>query len=172
MEKLSTRRQWERDCKELVRLGLLMSRVALDWTLSRRWREDLGAPPQTWEQFSREGRILDLYIVNSSEGEKATSSRRKTEMWGFQFRLDEIEKGQVEWKKMKFPVYDHSWKQGGNLGPCFHEMFTWYDNLWCLFLIVRNMVVTTLLLYICQVIGKKWGWSVTMLWNIRIGRVL
>jgi len=64
--------------------------------LSRRWREDLGAPPQTWEQFSREGRILDLYIVNSSEGEKATSSRRKTEMWGFQFRLDEIEKGQVE----------------------------------------------------------------------------
>ena len=44
-----------------------MRRMALDWTLSRRQRVDFGAPPQTWEQYSREGRIWDLYIV---EGEK------------------------------------------------------------------------------------------------------
>jgi len=37
----------ERDCRELMRFGLLMRRIALDWTLSRRWREDLGAPPKT-----------------------------------------------------------------------------------------------------------------------------
>ena len=45
MERSATRRRWERDCGELVRFGLLMRRIALDWTLSRRWREDLGAPP-------------------------------------------------------------------------------------------------------------------------------
>ena len=32
-----------------MRLGLLMRRMALDWTLSRRQRVDFGAPPQTWE---------------------------------------------------------------------------------------------------------------------------
>ena len=32
-----------RDCRDLVRFGLLMRRIALDWSLSRRWREDLGA---------------------------------------------------------------------------------------------------------------------------------
>ena len=42
--------------------GLLMRRMALDWTLSRRQRVDFGAPPQTWEQYSNEGRIWDLYI--------------------------------------------------------------------------------------------------------------
>ena len=45
-----------------MRLGLLMRRMALDWTLSRRQRVDFGAPPQTWEQYSKEGRIWDLYI--------------------------------------------------------------------------------------------------------------
>ena len=65
MERSATRRRWERDCRELVRLGLLMRRIALDWTLSRRLREDLGAPPQTLEQYFREGRIWDLHIVNS-----------------------------------------------------------------------------------------------------------
>ena len=44
-------------------LGLLMRRMALDWTLSRRHRVDFGAPSQTWGQYSREGRIWDLYIV-------------------------------------------------------------------------------------------------------------
>ena len=47
MERSATRRRWERDCRELVEFGLLMRRIALDWTLSRRLREDLGAPPQT-----------------------------------------------------------------------------------------------------------------------------
>ena len=46
----------ERDWRDLVKLGLFMRRVALDRTLSRRCR-DLGAPPQKWEQYSREGRI-------------------------------------------------------------------------------------------------------------------
>ena len=31
-----------------------MRRMALDWTLSRRQRVDFGAPPQTWEQYSKE----------------------------------------------------------------------------------------------------------------------
>ena len=65
MERFATRRRWERACSDLVGFGLLMRRIALDWTLSRRWRIDLGAPPQTWEQYSREGQIWDLYIVNS-----------------------------------------------------------------------------------------------------------
>ena len=47
MEGSATRRRWERDFRELVRFGLLMRRIALDWTLSRRLREDLGAPPRT-----------------------------------------------------------------------------------------------------------------------------
>ena len=40
-----------------MRLGLLMRRMALDWTLSRRQRVDFEAPPQTWEQCSKEGLI-------------------------------------------------------------------------------------------------------------------
>ena len=48
-----------------------MNRVALDWTLSRIWREDLGAPPQKWEQYSREGLIWDLYIVNALNSENS-----------------------------------------------------------------------------------------------------
>ena len=54
MERSATRRRCERDCRELVRFGLLMRRIALDWTLSRRWREDVETPPQSWEQYSRE----------------------------------------------------------------------------------------------------------------------
>ena len=37
----------ERETGELLRFGLLMRWIALDWTLSRRWRDDLGAPPQS-----------------------------------------------------------------------------------------------------------------------------
>ena len=32
---------------KLVKFGLLMRRMALDWTLSRRWGGYLGAPPMT-----------------------------------------------------------------------------------------------------------------------------
>ena len=79
-----------------------MRHIALDWTLSRRLREDLGVPPQTWEQYSREGRICDLYIVNSRKGEKKSRSRKKAEFLrcmlcngmdvGFRVRQDEQEK--------------------------------------------------------------------------------
>ena len=47
MERSATRRRWERDCRELLTLGLLMRRIALDWTLSTKSRADLGALPQT-----------------------------------------------------------------------------------------------------------------------------
>ena len=57
-----TNRRWERGWRDVVRLGLLMRRMALDCTLSRRQRVDFGAPPQTWEQCSKEGRIWDLYV--------------------------------------------------------------------------------------------------------------
>ena len=46
-----------------MRLGLLMRRMALDWTLLRRQRVDFEAPPQTWEQYSNKVQIWDLYIV-------------------------------------------------------------------------------------------------------------
>ena len=39
--KIALIRRWERYCRELVRFGLLMRRIALHWTLSRRWRADL-----------------------------------------------------------------------------------------------------------------------------------
>ena len=32
----------------------------LDWTLSRRQRVDFGAPPQTWEQYSKEELAVSL----------------------------------------------------------------------------------------------------------------
>ena len=50
-----------------MRLGLLMRPMALDWTLSRKQRVEFGAPPQTWEQYSKEGRIWDLYIDRRRE---------------------------------------------------------------------------------------------------------
>ena len=50
-----------------MRLGLFMRQMALDWTLWRRTRVDFGAPPQTWGQYSKEGRIWDLYIVREDE---------------------------------------------------------------------------------------------------------
>ena len=62
MEGSQTKWRWERGWRDLVRLGLLMRRMALDWILSRRQIVDLGALPQTWEQYSKEGRIWDLYI--------------------------------------------------------------------------------------------------------------
>jgi len=48
MERSATRQQWERDCGNLLRFRLLMRWFALDWILSRRCGEDLGAPFQTW----------------------------------------------------------------------------------------------------------------------------
>ena len=53
-----------------MRLGLLLRPMALDWTLSRRQRVDFGAPPQTWEQCSKEGRIWDFCVVNRCEDGK------------------------------------------------------------------------------------------------------
>ena len=45
------------DDRKEARFGLLMRRMALDWTLSRRQRVDFAALPQTWEQYSKERRI-------------------------------------------------------------------------------------------------------------------
>ena len=44
MERSPTKRRWKRGWSDLVRLGLLMRRMALDWTLLRRQRVDFGAP--------------------------------------------------------------------------------------------------------------------------------
>ena len=54
-----------------------MSRMALDWTLSRIQRVDFEAPPQTWEQYSKEGWIWDLYIylLNMEEEYGPTQKR-------------------------------------------------------------------------------------------------
>ena len=65
MEGSETTRQWEGDCRELVRFGLLMRRIALDWTLSRRWREDLGTPPP-----KHESSIWSIFFT--CEGKKVT----------------------------------------------------------------------------------------------------
>ena len=56
--------------RDLVRLGLLMRRMAFGWDLSSRQKIDLAAPPQTWEQHSKEGQIWDLYVVSRREDEK------------------------------------------------------------------------------------------------------
>ena len=50
MERSPTNRRWERGWRDLVRLGLLMRRMALDWTLSRKQRVDFRAPPQMWDR--------------------------------------------------------------------------------------------------------------------------
>ena len=42
----------ERDWRDLVRLGLFMRRMALDWTLSRRFKED------TWEHHPKHGSCI------------------------------------------------------------------------------------------------------------------
>ena len=70
MERSPAKRLRERSWRDLVRLGLLMRRMALDWTLSRRQRVDFGAPPQAWKQYSTEGRIWDLYIDRRCADEK------------------------------------------------------------------------------------------------------
>ena len=56
-----------------MRLEFFVRRIALDWSLSRRQRVDFEAPPQTWEQYSKEGRIWDLYIVRGWEDETRLS---------------------------------------------------------------------------------------------------
>ena len=53
-----------------MRLALLMRRMALDWNLSRRQRMYLGAPPQTCEQYSKEGQMWDLNVVSRRGDEK------------------------------------------------------------------------------------------------------
>ena len=64
-ERSATRRRWERDWRELVRFGLLMRRMDLDWTLSRRWREDLGHHPRygsrTQEKVESE---IFIYLID------------------------------------------------------------------------------------------------------------
>ena len=45
-----------------MRLGLLMRRITFDKTLSSRQRVDFGAPPQTWEQYSKKGPNWNFYI--------------------------------------------------------------------------------------------------------------
>ena len=57
MERSPTKRRRERGWRDLVRLGLLMRRMALDWALSRRQRVDFGAPPQTWEQYYSSNKV-------------------------------------------------------------------------------------------------------------------
>ena len=51
--------------EDLVRLGLLIRRMALDWNLPGRLRADFGAPLQTWEQYSKEGRISACWLTCS-----------------------------------------------------------------------------------------------------------
>ena len=60
MERSPTNGRWERVSRDLVRLGFSIRRIALDLTLSRRQGVDFGAPPETWEQYSKEGQIWDL----------------------------------------------------------------------------------------------------------------
>ena len=50
-----------------MRLGLLMRRMVLDWTLSRRKRVDFGAPTQKWEQYSKEGRTWDFHMIRNDD---------------------------------------------------------------------------------------------------------
>ena len=56
-----------------MRLGLLMRKMALDWTLSSIQRVDFGATLQTWEHYANDGRLWDLYILGKLMGKKESS---------------------------------------------------------------------------------------------------
>ena len=61
-----------------MRLGLFIRRMALNWTLSRRCREDLETPPQTCGQYpQRRMNLRFVYTQQLRRSEKATGSREK-----------------------------------------------------------------------------------------------
>ena len=66
--------------KRLERFGevrIIDETNGFDWTLSIRQRVDFGAPPQTWEQYSKEGRIWDLYIDRLEDEKNPRALARK-----------------------------------------------------------------------------------------------
>ena len=140
MERSPTKRRWERGWRDLVRLGLLMRRMALDWNLSRRQRVDFGVPPQTWEQYSKEGRIWDLYIDRRWEDEKNPQAlaRRpsfwyaclsKEWMWVFQVILHERERPSYV-KEAEVSSLSPFMKTGGKFWLLLREMTACFILLW------------------------------------------
>ena len=140
MERSPTKRRWERGWSDLVKLGLLMRWMALDWTLSRRQRVDFGAPPQMWEQYSKEGRIWDLYIDRRWEDEKnpralarkpsfwdACSAREW--MWAFQVRLNERERPNYV-REAEVSSSSPFMKTGGKFWLRLREMTACFVLLW------------------------------------------
>ena len=68
MEREATLRRRERESREEVKRASSIRRKALASTLSR--MRVNGEPPQTWEQYSKHGRMSPLYRPRSSEEEK------------------------------------------------------------------------------------------------------
>ena len=102
MERSPTKRRWEGGWSDLVRLGLLMRRMALDWNLSRRKRVDLEHHPRRGSiTLKKDG--FGTCIDRRWEDEKNPRAlARKSSfwdaclarewMWVFQVRLDERER--------------------------------------------------------------------------------
>ena len=140
MERYPTNQWWERGWRDLVRLGLLMGRMAFDWTLSRRQRVEFGAPLQTWEQYSKEGRIWNLYMDRRWEDEKNPRTlARKPSFWDaclarewtwvFQVRLDDRERPNCV-KEVEVSSLSPFIRTGGKFWICLPEMKACFILLW------------------------------------------
>ena len=62
-----------------------MRRMALEWTLSRRQRVDFGAPPQTWEQYSKGDGIGIGILLTGEKMRKSMGSGEKSELLRYVF---------------------------------------------------------------------------------------
>ena len=169
MERSPAKWRWERGWRDLAKLGLLMRRMALDWTLSRRQTVYFWATLQTWEQYSKEGPIWDLYIVRRWEDEKDPRALAREPsfwdpclarewMWVFQVTLDERERPSCV-KEVEVSSSSPFMRTGGKLwlwkvlvlesfSPWYHDMHVRHDE--------RHRIICkpelSLHLYLCKLI--------------------
>ena len=124
----------ERDCREFVRFGLLMRQIVLDWTLSRRWREDLGAQSRHGSSTPKKDESGICIKLTAEKWEIATGSKKKAEFLrcmlyngmdvGFpseRRRNRETKLNERRWKVQFMTIRE-------NKGEIL-VMLTWYDNL-------------------------------------------
>lgn len=118
----SVTKRRERGLRYLLRLIFVIRQRAQDCTLLRRQRVESGAAPQTWEQYSREGQIWDLWGVIKWDDKFHVLSRAKhvfemhIQQWIadviFCMRLDKI-KGTCSMKEVELSSSWSLMKAGG-----------------------------------------------------------
>ena len=67
MAEESSSRRWERGCKEDDKTGPTRLTTRF-WILSSKSRQEAGAPAQIWQQYSIQGRMVDLYKCKIASG--------------------------------------------------------------------------------------------------------